>query len=176
MKKILFLLLLIATCSVAIELPIFMIPEKDMGNDIIDVFVEKYENRVEITVVFKDEDHPNPFTNFFYDIYRFFKYGRVKDIETFFLVVDEEKIKEVRFPGVYAGSLDYDDTENLHGTITLPAKAFEFKNGRIVIFVNSWNHMFSNKPLKNVKYVEISDYRISKGTREDAERIYSWRH
>jgi len=153
-----------------------MIPEKDMGNDIIDVFVEKYENRVEITVVFKDEDHPNPFTNFFYDIYRFFKYGRVKDIETFFLIIDGEKIKEVYFPGVYAGSHRYSDTEDLHGTITLPAKTFEFKDGRIVIFVNTWNHMFSNKPSKSVKYVEISDYKISKGTREDAEKVYSWRH
>jgi len=153
-----------------------MIPEKDVGNDIVDVFVKKTENQVEITVVFKDEDHPNPFVNFFYDIYRFFKYGRVKDIETFFLIVDNGKIEEVKFPGVYAGSHNFDDTENLHESISLPGNVFEFKNGRIMIFINTWNHMFSNKPLKNMKYIEISDYKVSEGTRKDAEKIYSWRY
>ncbi len=68
-------------------LPVFLLPEVDIknGNGLVAVFIAKTQgNDLSITVIFKDEDHPSPITDFFYDIYRRFKYHRTMDVETFF--------------------------------------------------------------------------------------------
>lgn len=48
---------------------------------------EKYI--IEVTYVFSDEDYPNPFLDWLYDRFREIAWGRIEDIETFFIVVDK---------------------------------------------------------------------------------------
>ena len=71
--------------------PVFSLPVSDIenGNDIesvyYDIEYDKLRLYVEITVVFKDEDHPNGLIDWIYDMIRKRKYKRIEDVETFFL-------------------------------------------------------------------------------------------
>ena len=75
------------------------------------MYAQVNEEGTEVTVVFLDEDHPNPIVDLIYDIFRFFRYGHVKDVETFFISENE-----VYFPGVYASATSFFEMENLHHT------------------------------------------------------------
>ena len=162
--------------------PIFAQLERDLkgGNEIVAVLFEKKYRGIhpiiEVSVVFKDEDHPNPIYDFFYDIYRFFKYGRIKDIETFYIVFEDESMRKpmkIEFPNVYGDELPYDAVENLHGDADVPYENFEFDGKRPIIFVNTWNHMFSERePIG--QSVLIYDYPSYRGTREKAEKYFSF--
>ena len=163
--------------------PIFAQLEKDLNgkNGIVAVFFEKkFKNdlpMIEVTVVFKDEDHPNSIYNILYDIYRFFKYGRVKDIETFRMVFEDETMKKTirfEFPDVYGDELPYDAVDNLHGSAVVPYEEFEIEDGRPIVFVNTWNHMFSEREPVGPS-VLIYDYPVYRGTRETAEKFFSFK-
>ncbi len=49
-------------------------------------------------MVFKDGDYPNKFTDILYDARRLAKWGRIEDVETFYIKKDR-----VIFPGNYSG-------------------------------------------------------------------------
>ncbi|ACR79301.1 hypothetical protein Kole_0582 [Kosmotoga olearia TBF 19.5.1] len=161
-------------------LPIFAIPEYDKSNGIVEVFVSQKECvrgiDYEITVVFKDEDHPDCFINVIYDIYRFFKYGRIEDIETFHIITDKNgKLLELRFFGTFSGKHHFKDTKDLHGDAIIPFNEVVFRDGRPVICVNTWNHMFGIDPSFELEeMLLIKDYEVSEGTRYDAEVEYSF--
>jgi len=150
---------------------IFMVPTFDMDNPIIEVYAQVSEEGTEVTVIFLDEDHPNPIVDFIYDIFRFFKYGRVKDVETFFIFENE-----VYFPGVYASTTSFFETENLHHTKRVGIENFEIYDGETIIYVNTWNHMFCEKPLPGIPYVPVVVNSFLIGSREDVEKIHSWHH
>ncbi len=184
MKRIILLLFILGTVSLiatdSIVLPIFSIPRFDLKNEIVEVFYNKTEknSKLEITVVFKDEDHPCFLADILYDLYRYFKYGRIKDIETFFLHYSyDESLKGIEFPGVYAGDHRFSDTKDLHGSAYFQANEVEFINGRPIIYINTWNHMFGIKrSFCKENEILINDYPASIGTRADAEVTYSWRY
>ncbi|MCD6104611.1 MAG: lysoplasmalogenase [Thermosipho sp. (in: Bacteria)] len=156
----------VLTFSIRFELKI---PEFDKENAVLDIYTFEHESKIEITVVFWDEDYPNPFINFIYDIYRLFKWGRLYDIETFF-VTDSSAI----FEDDYANSSSYFQTENLHNYKEIPFDDFQKDGDNIVIYVSTWNHMFSNKPLPNTEYISYLSNN-STGTRNEVEKIYSWK-
>ncbi|TYB95192.1 MAG: hypothetical protein FXF54_04810 [Kosmotoga sp.] len=184
MKKAMIFLFIAVTASVIASeratLPIFSMPKYDMTNRIIEVFYEKTEDnsKLEMTVVFKDEDHPCFLIDIIYDAYRYFKYGRIPDIETFFLHLnDNGTLEGIEFPGVYAGNHKFTDTEDLHGSAYFSASEVEFINERQIIYVNTWNHMFSIEPAFSYDdEILIYDYPTSKGTRANSEVKYSWKH
>ncbi len=149
---------------------VLMLPSFDLGNAPIEVFCYDHDYGKEITVIFKDEDFPNPILDVLYDTYRFFKWGRVEDVETFFI-----RKETVFFPDDYASVTSFFQTENLHTRREISIDYFETLNGNIVVYVNTWNHMFSEKPLPGILYIPFF-FKPREGTRGDVEKLYSWRH
>jgi len=165
-KTFIFVILIFVVLGFGVRIKI---PAFDKENSVRAIYSYEHADKIEITVVFWDEDHPKPFTDFVYDLYRFFKWGRFYDIETFFIFGDH-----VEFKDDFCDSRSYFQTENLHNKAQIPIESFEREDGQIVIYVSTWNHMFSNKPLQNTEYTSF-DLGNLKGTRQDAEKIYSWR-
>jgi hypothetical protein len=157
---------LLSTVSLAAGI-VLMFPKIDLENAPIDFFYFDHGNATEVTVVFKDEDHPNGFLDPLYDLYRLAKWGRIKDIETFYIYEDK-----VIFPDDYASVTSFYQTEDLHTHAEIPLDEFQRVDGKIVVYVNTWNHMFSNKPLPDLEYVPFI-FKPKIGTRDDAEKIYS---
>ncbi|AKI97276.1 hypothetical protein [Kosmotoga pacifica] len=164
--------------QVVVPLPIFSVPDFDQRNGIIEVFYEVLENNstISVTVVFRDEDYPCFLANILYDVYRYFRYGRIVDIETFYLHLSAEgTVTVVEFPGVFSGDHTFKDTKNLHGSASFTATEITFIDGRPLIYVNTWNHMFGVRASFDKKYEKmIFDYPITRGGRLEAERKYSW--
>ena len=160
--------MLIALSSLAFGIGvILMFPRIDLDNAPIDFYSIKYGDVEEITVVFKDEDYPSKFTDILYDTYRLMKWGRIEDVETFYI-----KGNVVIFPDDYSGDATFHQTENLHNHAEIPIDEFQKEDGKILVYVNTWNHMFSNKPIPGLEYVPF--HFVPKiGSREDVERIYS---
>jgi hypothetical protein len=157
---------LIGTTILGISV-VLMFPKIDLENAPIDFFYFDHGNAFEITVVFKDEDHPNKFLDPLYDLYRLMKWGRIKDIETFYIYRDK-----VVFPDDYASVTSFYQTKNLRTHAEIPLDEFQKFDGKIAVYVNTWNHMFSNKPLPGLEYVPFI-FKPKIGTRSDAEKIYS---
>lgn len=147
-----------------IRMPVF-----DKDNSIHSVYSYDHGDKREITIVFWDEDHPNPFIDLVYDIYRFFKWGRFYDIETFFVLKER-----ILFKDDFCDSQSYNQLENLHNSAEVPIDDFERTDKNVVIYVSTWNHMFSNKPLAGTNYISF-EKEVLEGTRRDVEKIYSWK-
>jgi len=127
-------------------------------------------NTNEITIVFIDEDYPNKIIDLLYDIYRFFKWGRIYDIETFHLIDDK-----LVFSDTYCNSDSYFQLDDLHEYKEMKLEEFEKLNNEPLVYVSTWNHMFSSKSLKNTDYVTIELKYPKRGSRIDVEKIYSWK-
>lgn len=184
MRRILTLLsLVLAILTFArfeIKLPVFSMPEFDSRNGIIEVFTDFSEQNLllEVTVVFADEDHPCALLDFLYDAYRFFRYGRVEDIETFYVRYNSDgQIIVIDFPGVFSGDHSFTDTKDLHGSAVLMIQFITFLEDRPIVFVNTWNHMFGVMPsFDRATEILFLDYVLTDGKRIDAERKYSWHY
>ncbi len=150
--------------AVEIRMPAF-----DKNNSVHSIYSYDHGDRKEITVVFWDEDHPNPFTDFVYDIYRFFRWGRFYDIETFFVLKDR-----VLFEDDFCDSQSYYQLKNLHNKAEISIDEFEKVDDAVVVYVSTWNHMFSNKSMANTQYISFRQGDLV-GTRQDVEKIYSWK-
>ncbi len=145
------------------------VPVFDKSNSVCKIYSYDHGDKKEITIVFWDEDHPNPFVDLVYDIYRFFKWGRFYDVETFFVLKDY-----VLFEDDYCDSHSYYQLEGLHNSAKIPIDDFERTDNGLTIYVSTWNHMFSNRALANTEYMSFTVKGFS-GTRKDVEKIYSWR-
>lgn len=168
MKKIIFILfVIIATTFFSIQFEI-KLPIFDKNNGVYQIYTFEHQNKLEVTVVFWDEDYPNSLIDFIYDIYRFFKWGRFYDIETFFILDDK-----VIFEDDYCNSQSYFQTEKLHNYKELSTNTFEKDGEKLVIYVSTWNHMFLNKPLPNTNYITYFSTNLV-GTRSDVEQFFSW--
>ncbi|MDK2886607.1 MAG: hypothetical protein PWP54_1165 [Thermosipho sp. (in: thermotogales)] len=170
MKKFfsLFIILSFLLSLFAIQFEI-KLPNYDKENGVYKIYSFEHLDKEEITVVFWDEDHPNPFIDLVYDIYRFFKWGRFYDIETFFISKNS-----VIFEDDFSDSFSYFQTENLHNFKEIPFDEFEKDGNKIIIYVSTWNHMFSNKPLPDTEYITYFPGNLV-GTRSEVEKIYSWK-
>ncbi len=63
----------------------------------------------------------------------------------------------------------------MHGDAIIPFNEVVFRDGRPVICVNTWNHMFGIDPSFELEeMLLIKDYEVSEGTRYDAEVEYSF--
>lgn len=167
-------------------LPIFISPQQDYTkkNDIIGVsisFIKDEENEkiIEYTILFKDEDHPNCFINFIYDLYRSFKYKRIIDTESFFIDYIKTpdgywKVNYVDFPDDYGADQVYLEKNVKHFSLKIDGNSFEKKDNRVVIYINTWNHMFSNKDTNiNLEKVIIDNYETYSGNRFDVEKQFN---
>ena len=158
--------------------PVFIMPTSDMerGNGIEAIFFDQRETAdgavIEITVVFLDEDHPSLLVDGLYDIYRRFRYHRVKDVETFFLYFSVNGIPFSRFefPGTYAGEQSFYKKDVEHFSAVVPAVSFEYIESRAIIHVTTWNHMFRETATDTgIATTAIVDYPVYPGSRADVE-------
>ena len=161
-------------------LPIFILPEADIKNSIKAVFLDNSEKNVlSITVVFADEDHPSAFTDFIYDIYRRFKYKRTEDVETFYYYyakqsdIKKGSPQKIVFPTTYSGNQPFFTKDVKHYSRTVQFSAFTLKENRPLIFINTWNHLFSeNNNNRDLKLMTIETYPVFIGSRADVEKLY----
>ena len=161
-------------------LPIFILPRADVKNGIKALFLDNSKKNVlSITVVFADEDHPSAFTDFIYDIYRRFKYKRTEDVETFdYYYSKQSNIKngfpeKVVFPTTYSNNQPFFTKDVKHYSQSIKFSAFTLKENRPLIFINTWNHLFSeNNNNRDLKLQTIENYPIFIGSRADVEKLY----
>ena len=88
---------------------------------------------VKYTLTFTDEDHPIPWIDSWYDDVRMDVYGRITDIETFY--VDDDQIE---FIGVWSDEQTFYKLIPLHYTSEM-----SFQN--TVYVSNTWSHMMSTE-------------------------------
>ncbi|TND07175.1 MAG: lipoprotein [Bacteroidetes bacterium] len=158
---------------------IFVSPEKDAKNPVEILFVktDTLDNsiRKEISVVFVDEDLPFFFFDWCYDAYRRNHYRRKKDIESFVLYYSAatDALDSVAFPSTFSRDQRFRKNMVTHFSQTFPGSAFRLTDSRPVIFVNTWNHMFS--PVDEnpgMKKDSLFAGWLRKGSRADAESYF----
>lgn len=127
-------------------LPIFALPQSDVtnGNGISAVWVAEYENGIELSVKFDDEDRPTKCGDMFYDAIRKPLFGRSSDIETIFFL---HKLGTVHLPGTASGDSNWASMAPQHLTKTIPLKQFESDSAskRHIFYVNTWSHLMGEK-------------------------------
>mmetsp|Transcript_43893 Transcript_43893/g.65099 ORF Transcript_43893/g.65099 Transcript_43893/m.65099 type:complete len:224 (-) Transcript_43893:236-907(-) len=173
------------------NLPCVAIPSEDFakGNGLQTVYIAQYENGLELTLLFADEDRPNACMDFFYDTIRRPLFGRYSDIETVFIIKNDKGEMDVEFPGTYAGAQKWNEKAPSHTIETISLNKFELKKGTnekemVVLWCNTWNHLLgeaNNNSTMAMSYcsptgvaaVEPSDMSVSyecrKGTRAEVD-------
>uniref|UniRef100_A0A7S4C5R4 Uncharacterized protein n=1 Tax=Chrysotila carterae TaxID=13221 RepID=A0A7S4C5R4_CHRCT len=143
-------------------LPAFAIPKIDHNgltslrgqNGIKHVFVAEYAGGLEVTVVFWDEDRPNPVTDIFYDMFRGLIFGRWEDVETFFVLLDDAGVpSEIEFAGTYCGDSKFWARVPQHLSARLKLSEFDSVALTVglapcrapLVWINTWNHAFGEK-------------------------------
>ncbi len=187
------IVLMLAACSAkkpALEaysaepelLPIFIIPSVDIehGNELQSVCIEPNQINdttlsIEYTLIFKDEDHPSAFLDMLYDIYRSFKYKRIADTETFFIQFQKNdsgiwQPVLINFANVYSDHQTFYKSDVKHFSLEVPASPFTYTDNRIVIYVNTWNHMFAHFDTNpELHKVTLEKYPLYRATRQMVE-------
>ena len=156
--------------------PVFVLPACDQANGIERVYFKRgnngVEDVVEVTVVFSDEDHPFFLFDAVYDLFRCFRYHRKKDIETFYMYLSSknQQIIKIDFGDAYSGLQKFSKGIVKHFHQSISGNLLEMQNGRPVVYINTWNHLFSesdtNPGRPKIKYAEYSCFA---GSRLDAE-------
>ncbi|MDF1666350.1 MAG: hypothetical protein P1V97_31665 [Planctomycetota bacterium] len=164
----------------SLQKPIFAVPVEDAENPIIAVFFGALsQDIVEVSVVFSDEDHPLSLIDVLYDSYRWnFAWKREADVESFHLCFPKghragTSPSSISFPTTFAGVQRFDETLVTHFSAELPYDEFHKEDQRPVIYVQTWNHLYSNRSGGGVSnWKMISDYRELRGTRQDVEKLF----
>lgn len=127
-------------------------PETDVksGNELLAVYCKSemipQGSELQISLVFRDEIHPNSWKDFFYRIYRRLRYGRTYDIESFRLKLDPNgKPVSLELANVYSGDQIFLQDPVEHFDKTLSSSQMKEKNSIPILYSNTWNHMFGEK-------------------------------
>lgn len=163
-------------------LPILVMSQKDIdeGNGVEAIFITRSEEpaRIDVTIVFKDEDHPNALADVLYDRYRVFKYGRKADLASFIIHFDKVtgELINFTFHGSYGGDQPFatSKTKKLDAVIPADSLVIDCTTLRPVLFVSTWDHLLSeiDPNTELTDRVQVDGYPIYYGTREDVERIF----
>ncbi len=143
--------------------------------------------------MFADEDHPNSILDRMYDALRLATWGRIEDLETFFIVVDKqtwasERLSFIELWMYYEYYGDYysvdiepcysgDETWNAFIGPHLRAKITTFMKyyQHPILYVNVWNHAIgeedNNPSIAKTKHDTWLNY--TTGSRMDAENDYN---
>ncbi|TGK23660.1 surface adhesion protein Lsa23 [Leptospira stimsonii] len=166
-------------CSLE-ELPVFVQPANDIedGNSLEAVYCSARETssgkRIELSLVFRDERHPSAWKDFVYRIYRKFRYGRSKDIES--LRIQFSKTGEwsaIHLKNVYGGDQSFDADPVKHLDSILKPDLMKHDQKRPILYVNTWNHMFAETDKNpNLEKKILTEFEIRFGTREDLDGFY----
>lgn len=170
--------------------PIFRVNIRDK-NKLIKVYKNKIGSQIEYNIVFTSETWENGIRgyiwNLLYIIYRFIIYGRIIDIDTFRIILNKNgNVKYINFDNNFSYNRSWYDPDTKHYTAIVPVNKVKTKNNRIIIYINTWNHIYSHKKIKQIvdyssnkitreKYIEISEYDMQNNTdRSTVENTYSY--
>lgn len=146
---------------------------------------------IEVTYIFADEDHPNPIIDWWWDAFRMTFYGRIKDIETFFIVVNKATSSIVRlsfiyvylwwgtvppevreWAPIYSGSNTW--SQEAHFWAKVSTGITYYIGNHPKIYVNTWNHAMAecdNNP--SLTKTVFATFTSTEGNREVAENMHS---
>ncbi|EMO63871.1 hypothetical protein LEP1GSC133_2001 [Leptospira borgpetersenii serovar Pomona str. 200901868] len=161
------------------DLPLFIQPALDIenGNRLEIIYCSRRETpsgkRIELNLVFQDEQHPSPWKDTMYRIYRSFKYGRYKDIETIRLQFSKTgELSTIHLKNVYSGKQKF--AENYHFDSVLKLEQLMKENQKYILFINTWNHMLSEKDSNpGLSKKKLDSVELRTGSREELDLFYS---
>lgn len=108
----------------------------------------------EMRFIWVDEKHPNLIIDPIYRIYRFFKYKRIKDIETLKINFTKKEIKSTSWG--FGQKWNKFRPKHFHRTYKFKDFNWNAEKTQFDIFIVTWNHLF-DKEVEN-----LEDYRIIK--------------
>jgi hypothetical protein len=156
--------------------PVFILPSCDTLNGIEKVYFKTSkgvnEEIVEVTVVFRDEDQPFFLFDGMYDVYRRIRFHRKKDIETFFIHTGgtKEGLHCIDFGDTYSRNQHFHKGIVVHYREVVTREHLEMKGERPVIYINTWNHLFSEKDTNPaLPKMCYTHYAVFNGSRSDSE-------
>ncbi len=108
------------------------------------------EHEYEVTILFENEQlRKHGKLNIFYRIFRYLRYGRVADIESFKIMLDKGKPVKLQFRGIFSGEHGIEE-DDIHGDKPENQKVrthdikYYFNDERHpIIFINTSNHAMS---------------------------------
>lgn len=113
---------------------------------------------VRLDIIWNDEYHPICIADFFYRIYRRYKYGRTHDVQTLYLNYNNGRIMSIKSNNFSENDkYTFNNYENIrHETYEYRTSDFETYKENSNIFISTWNHIFSkydyNKNLSKNHY------------------------
>ncbi|EMJ96820.1 surface adhesion protein Lsa23 [Leptospira alstonii] len=163
------------------ELPLFIQPTRDIedGNGLEIIYCNRRETpsgkKIELSLVFQDERHPSFWKDEVYRIYRGFKYGRHKDIESIRLHFSETgELSTVHLKNVYSGEQRFAEDPVRHFDSVLKSEQLMKEERKPVLFINTWNHMLSEKDLNpELSKKKLDSVELRTGSREELDAFYS---
>ena len=169
-----------------LPLPSLLVPASDeaAGNELRAVFVDERDPaRVELTFVWRDEDHPA--FDLGYDLMRWFRWHRVADVETSAIRRDPATGAPLALvlPGTFAADQAWEARFPRHHSREVAWDALpRGPDGRPRVWVATWNHLFGlapppRAPGVSVEWREWRDLPLRRGSREECQALYeaTWR-
>ncbi|EMN69802.1 hypothetical protein LEP1GSC100_4424 [Leptospira interrogans serovar Bataviae str. UI 08561] len=162
------------------EIPLFIQPAQDVetGNRLEMIYCSKtetiLEKKIELSLVFQDERHPSIWKDKVYRIYRGFKYGRHKDIETLLLEFSKKgELLNIHLKNVYSGEQRFAADPVHHFDSILKSEQIMRDEGKPVLFINTWNHMFSETNMNpELSEKKLNSIELRTGSREKLDSFY----
>lgn len=157
------------------KIPVIYQPNIDAWKNILrEIQVHKTGNCHEVTLVFEDENlREHGIFDPIYKIYRFFKYGRTVDIETF-----EIQDGQFDFRNIYSGDHTLFE-DSIHENKKVAIKYYFQDVNHPVVFVNTSNHALAEKDNNHdfwkreyVPWSKETPIIHGEKTRKDTEKSY----
>jgi hypothetical protein len=157
--------------------PVFVMDARDAAeNPILAVFLGPGADRREITVVFEDETPPyrGVQTLFLSEPIRFALYRRRADVESFAWIPAAEAGGRFAFEGSWGGDQAFRALWPGHPSATVELDDLDRLDGRPVVYVTTWNHLFHARPqgLAGRETIPIADYPVYDGSRASVEALF----
>lgn len=134
--------------------PVIYQPRVDTHNNYVrSIFWEKKQGEIVFSLIFNDEElNRTWFLDYIYRHFRRWKYGRTKDLESFSVLLQNQKPVALKFPGIYSNDDDL-NADSTHGDndgwfSRAPArdiKSYYSDENHPVIFINTSNHAMGEK-------------------------------
>ncbi|HBP18570.1 MAG TPA: hypothetical protein DEA08_12395 [Planctomycetes bacterium] len=148
------------------QAPILALPRQDLPNAPHAIYVaELGEAGREVSLLFRDEDHPWALVDHAYDLYRYLRWRRVRDLETFRWGAESLDLR-----GVAAGEQGYAALAPRHLDAQPRLAECERRGERVVLYLRTWNHMIATTPEPGVDYELLADLPLRQASRAELER------
>ncbi|WP_340818161.1 hypothetical protein [Methanolobus sp. WCC4] len=143
---------------------------------------------IEVSLIFNNEQlRKNLYLNNIYELYRYYRYGRTADIETFRIrLKQDEKNDTFVFHNIYSGKYDL-EYDSIHGdsgeNIPEHKIKYYFKNRKHpVIFINTSNHAMAESDTNHelwkweyIPWADMTPVKLGEMNRNEIEEDIEWK-